>query len=336
MLFPNERLECFLEGHVRALEFLRGVPRRIVYDNLKAAVHRILHGRQRELNPSFQQLQAHYLFAADFANPAAGWEKGLVEGLVGYARRNFFVPVPEARSLDELNQHLRERLLAQREVVATGREGRTIGELWDEERRHFLALPPAPYRSCTSRPVVVSRQALVRHQKVAYSVPAALAGKTLRLDAFHDHIEVWDTGRQVAHHPLGTPDGPPILALEHYLDVLAHKPGGVRNARVVYALGEEVRAYRDAFLRAQPNGYRALVDILLLTRRYTTDAVLAGICQALAERIYDVAQVEQLIARALGQTPPDPERPVEALQGPEVAQRDLRDYDDLLAAGGAP
>ena len=80
MLFPNERLECFLEGHVRAFEFFGGVPGRIIYDNLKSAVHRILHGRQRELNSQFLQLRAHYLFEVS-SQPLVlvgkrGWSKG--------------------------------------------------------------------------------------------------------------------------------------------------------------------------------------------------------------------------------------------------------------------
>ena len=89
----------------------------------------------------------------------------------------------------------------------------------------------------------------------------------------------------MARHALGKQGGgTPVLNIDHYLDVLLRKPAAVRHARVVNALREEVRAYRDAFLAHHSDAYRALVDILLLCRRYTHEAVLDGIKRARAEQ----------------------------------------------------
>ncbi len=122
-----------------------------------------------------------------------------------------------------------------------------------------------------------------------------------------------------------------MLELDHYLDVLMRKPGGVRHARVVNQLGAEATAYRDAFLSHNPDAYGGFVQILLLCRRYTREAVLAGIAQARAERIYDVARVEALIAKALGQ----PTAVIMAVpSGPVVRQPALEAYDSLLPAAG--
>lgn len=129
MAFPNMRMECFLEGHARAVEYFGGVPRHLVYDNLSSAVKKILRGRQRELTSRFQQLAAYYLFEPEFANPAAGWEKGLVEGLVGFVRRNYLVPVPRVASFAELNAQLRAKTLALRMQLAAERGGRMVGDL---------------------------------------------------------------------------------------------------------------------------------------------------------------------------------------------------------------
>ncbi len=137
MAFPSMRIECFLAGLVLAFAYFGGVPRHIIFDNLSSAVKRILRGHRRELTSRFQQLVAYYLFQPEFANPAAGWEKGLVEGLVGYARRNFLVPGPKVASLTELNDYLQSKTLAQREHRAAERGERTVGELWREEAAHF-------------------------------------------------------------------------------------------------------------------------------------------------------------------------------------------------------
>jgi hypothetical protein len=121
-----------------------------------------------------------------------------------------------------------------------------------------------------------------------------------------------------------------VLELDHYLDVLLRKPGGVRNARVVNELGESVTAYRDAFLKARPDAFSAFVQILFLSRRYTREAVLAGIGQARAERIYDVERVEAMIAATLAKPHAPAARPA-VVQGPAVQQPALAAYDRLLA-----
>ena len=101
--FPAETTEAFCAGHNAAFDYFGGVPRRIVYDNTKLAVARILGDGTRQRTQVFSELQSHYLFDARFGRPGQGNDKGKVEGLVGSARRNFFVPVPRCASWDALN-----------------------------------------------------------------------------------------------------------------------------------------------------------------------------------------------------------------------------------------
>jgi transposase len=106
MAFPAETTEAFLESHVQAFAYLGGVPTSILYDNTKLAVARILGDGTRQKTRAFSELQSHYLFADKFGRPAKGNDKGKVEGLVGYARRNFMVPIPRVSSWEELNMRL--------------------------------------------------------------------------------------------------------------------------------------------------------------------------------------------------------------------------------------
>ena len=101
--FPAETTEAFCDGHNAAFGYFGGVPRRIVYDNTKLAVARILGDGTRQRTQVFCELQSHYLFADRFGRPGKGNDKGKVEGLVGYVRRNFFVPIPRFASWDALN-----------------------------------------------------------------------------------------------------------------------------------------------------------------------------------------------------------------------------------------
>ena len=110
--FPRECTETFLEGHRRAFEFFGGVPARISYDNSAIAVIEVRSGRERKLTQEFLRLQSHYLFQEHFCLVRRANEKGHVERLLGFARRNFLVPVPEVDSLETLNRQLCERCLA--------------------------------------------------------------------------------------------------------------------------------------------------------------------------------------------------------------------------------
>ncbi len=101
-VYPAETTEAFCDGHVSAFSFLGGVPRSILYDNTRLAVARILGDGRRKRTRVFSELVSHYLFEDRFGRPGKGNDKGKAEGLVGYARRNFLVPIPSFESFDAL------------------------------------------------------------------------------------------------------------------------------------------------------------------------------------------------------------------------------------------
>ena len=137
--YPAETTEAFLDGHVSALAFLGGVPQSILYDNTKLAVARILGDGRRKRTRAFTELQSHYRFEDRFGRPGKGNDKGKVEGMVGYVRRNFLVPVPSFQSFDALNDHLEQRCLARMDAQLRGHD-ETIGQRMERD----LESPPSP------------------------------------------------------------------------------------------------------------------------------------------------------------------------------------------------
>lgn len=105
MAFPSQREEVFLEGHQRAFEYFQGVPKRIIYDNLKTAVKEGW-GKHAKEQDRFKAFRSHYAYEAMFCNTGEVHEKGLIENLVGYIRRNVLVPIPKVQSWEELDQLL--------------------------------------------------------------------------------------------------------------------------------------------------------------------------------------------------------------------------------------
>src|SRR6266704_6103093 len=147
MCFPTQRQESFLFGHVQAFKHFGGVPARISYDNLATAVKLAIDkgkGRKRTENRTFVAFRSHYLFESHFCTPRAGWEKGQVESMVGYGRRNYLTPIREAASFDDLNTMLLERCV-QDDTRRVSRQSQTIGQAWEEEKPSLLPLPAFEY-----------------------------------------------------------------------------------------------------------------------------------------------------------------------------------------------
>ncbi|MEA3344605.1 MAG: IS21 family transposase, partial [Patescibacteria group bacterium] len=199
-------------------------------DRLSQAVKKALPGHKPEEQEAFIAFRSHYLFESSFCNPREAHEKGLVENLVGYARRNYMVPVPEVDSFQELNDLLRQRCLAEAGRRLRG-ETQTIGEMWERERQDLLPLPTHPYPCCRTVPVRPNRLSMVTFQTNRYSVPVEHADGVLLLRAFVDRVEITDGTRVVAVHERCYGREQDILDVFHYLPLLKKRPGAFDHAK---------------------------------------------------------------------------------------------------------
>jgi transposase len=152
MAFPTQRQEAFFSAHMIAFDFFGGVPHTITYDNLKAAVDRVLKGRNRQEQKRFITFRSHYLFESRFCTPGEGHEKGGVEHGVKYVRQNYLVPLPEVRDYAQLNTWLRERSLQddQRQV---SRQQKSIGAMWADEQPYLRSLPATDLSFFSQNPI---------------------------------------------------------------------------------------------------------------------------------------------------------------------------------------
>ena len=130
---------------------------------------RILGDGKRQRTRVFSELRSHYLFEG-FGRPGKGNDKGKVEGIVGYCRRNFLVPMPRFRNFDDLNTHL-EACCAKRWAEQLRGHDQTVGERLERDRAVLQRLPAIAYDACDKRPGRVSSLSLVRYRGTDYSVP---------------------------------------------------------------------------------------------------------------------------------------------------------------------
>ena len=187
--YPAETTEAFLDGHVSAFAFLGGVPQSILYDNTKLAVARILGDGRRKRTRAFTELQSHYLFSDRFGRPGKGNDKGKVEGMVGYMRRNFLVPVPSFESFDALNAHLERRCLARMDARLRG-HSESIGQRMERDLEALLPLPPVAYDACEKQAGRVSSLSLVRYRTNDYSAPVAYGHRDVLVKGYVDRVVI--------------------------------------------------------------------------------------------------------------------------------------------------
>ncbi len=318
--YPTERLEAFLAGHVEAFAFFGGVPAELWYDNAKTAVVRILAGPAREEHERLSALRAHYLFASSFCTPGCGNEKGSVENLVGYVRRNALVPHTRSfPTLAALNAHLR---------AWCERERARHNAAWQLERVALGELPAQSFSPSVSRPVVANKTAMVTVDRVRYSVPVTYASSTLRAESFVGRVEIYRGSELVASHARSYVRGAVVLELAHYLDAFARKPRAALSCAALEGADPVFLRARD-LARTQVDGHRRFAEILLLGRELGLERLAAALREGLLSGCLPSAQhVRQLALNATHEVPPPVAVPETlALSLPAA---DLACYDRLV------
>lgn len=342
MASPVQTQQAFLEGHAQAFEWFGGVFEEVRYDNLGSAVKKVLKGRRRVESDRFTAMRSHYLYKSQFTTVGiqGAHEKGGVEGEVGRFRRRHFVPVPQVDSIAQLNVMLRvasERDLQRR---IAGRPG-SVAEQLAVERPLLRALPAAgAFDSTEIASVRVDSKALVTVRQNRYSVPVALAGLRVSAAVGASEIQVSHGGAVVARHErlhgrFGT-----SAQLDHYLELLRRKPGGLERS---LPLAQERQAGRwpacfDELWAALAERYDAsqaaaqMVDVLLLCRELGPARVELAVRGTLAAGAVDGRAVAVLARRAsTPATPPTRLTGLDArLEACDRPQPDLSGYDELI------
>jgi transposase len=282
--FPRECTESFLEGHVRAFAFFGGVPSRISYDNSKIAVGKIVGDRERRVTKEFLRLKSHFLYEDHFCLVRRPNEKGHVERLLDYARKTFLVPVPQVRSLEELNAQL--AALCEKDLLRTLR-GKPAAKhvLLNEERSQFLrSIPQEEFSSYRVEPTKADSLSLVRFDRNSYSVPTKYAYLPITVRATIDQVHLICAGELVATHPRCWDKQQFFYDPVHYLALLERKPGGFDHARPLegwdlpVSFGILRRRFEAEF---QGQGTREFIKVLRLLESHSLTSLKEAVQHAL-------------------------------------------------------
>jgi transposase len=306
----DQQMETFLRMHRRALEFFAGVPRRIVYDNLKSVVLSRV-GSTVQFNPRFLALAGHYLFEPTAAPLRYPEFKGRVEATIKYIRQSFFY----GRSFSSL-EDLRAQAAAWRDQVANERIHATTRERPAErlalERTRLRPLPPLPFDTDVVLPLIASKEARVRFDTNTYSVPPECVGKTVILRADDEHVRILCDGVEVALHRRSYDRRRHVEDPAHIEKLLARRQsarGPKRRERLLAACPQTQLYLREVSRRRIHLGHETEKLLRLLDQYGETDFAHA-VVQALALKTFGARYIRALcdqarFARGLGE-PPEP------------------------------
>jgi transposase len=315
---------AFLDGHVRAFVHFGGITRRAIYDNLTAAVKRRL-GLEVQLSSRFLALCSHYLLEPCFARPGQGHDKGGVEARGKGLRLQHLTPVPHGKSLEEIAENLLDEVdrAAHRRK---DRQGRTVAERFEEEKRVLRPLPQRSFSARRSEPVLISRQALVRVEAAEYSVPSHLACLPAMAHVGVSDILLECQGQTIVLEKVAR--GGRNVRYRNYLSELARKPQAVRQvaSRLFSELGEPYQKLWGLLSECHGELQAARVMAKLI------GAVVKHGEKRIAELLGDVLEQEPNL--------PDPSEPPQQVKVPEALSRyqveapSATTYDHLLLGVG--
>ena len=341
--YPAETTEAFCDGHVQAFTYFAnlsetgtsGVPQSILYDNTKIAVAKILGDGKRTRTRVFTELQSHYLFQDRFGRPAKGNDKGKVEGLVGYARRNFMVPVPVFDSFAALNAHLSECCFKRMGEVLRGHT-ETIGERLKRDLAAFQRPLPPPYDACEKVGTRVSSLSLVRYRSNDYSVPTRFGHCEVFVRGYVHEVVIACGTEIIARHPRSYEREDFVYDPLHYLALIERKINALDQAAPLadWVLPEEFTTLRRVLEgRMGKPGKREFVQVLRLMETFEIIDVAAAVRDALQRGAVGFDAIKHLLLCRIERRPPRLDMAIYPyLPRATVATTLARDYMGLLEA----
>ena len=304
--YPAETTEAFCDGHVSAFAFFGGVPLSILYDNTTLAVAKILGDGTRKRTRVFSELQSHYLFEDRFGRPGKGNDKGNVEGVIGFGRRNFLVPMPRFESFEALNGWLEGQCLKRQDAVLRG-HSESIGERLLRDLDALMPLPPAPYDACEKVSTRATSISMVRYRGNDYSVPVAYAHHEVQVRGYVGEVVIGAGTEVIARHRRSYEKADMVFDPLHFLPLLEKKVGALDQAAPLqgWELPEAFATlHRLLEARMGKPGKREYVQVLRLLETFEMEHVHAAVRQALDLGAIGYDAVKHLVLCRIERRPP--------------------------------
>ena len=304
--YPAANTEAWLDGHVHAFAFFGAVPRSVLYDNDRCLVAKIMLDGTRKRTQRFSAMLSHYVIGDRYGRPGKGNDKGKVEGLVGFGRRNFMVPMPRFADWDAFNDYLEEQCRKRQADILRGQKI-SIGERLEADLAAMRALPATPFEACDLQSGQVTSTSMVRYRGNDYSVPVAFGHREVWIKGFVGRVVIGCAAEIIADHPRSYDTGDMVFDPVHYLALIERKIMSFDQAAPLqnWELSDAFATLQRLLEARQGKaGKREYVQVLRLLERFELDVLHAAIKDALRMGAISFDAIKHLLLCRVERRPP--------------------------------
>ncbi len=331
----SQRLETFIQCHINAFRFFKGIPKKILYDNLKSVVLARF-GREIRFNPKFEAFRGYYMFKASLCNPYSGHEKGKVENGIKYVKQNF-LSGRYFKSFTDLKEQSMKWLMETANVRIHGTTHKRPIDLYGMEKDKLMAIPDKDYDTRVVVPAKSTKDCRVRFDSNSYSVPFQYACKTLTLKATDTEVMIYNDKTLIAHHKRTYEKHLAIEDPRHYQELIAMKKKACKYKRrdEFISLGEGCEEYLKGMVTSELNLSHHIEKILEMVNIYGKRIVLQAIKCALSYGAFGCSYIKNIILQNRKghdkHINPISINGSKEFNNTSIEERDLDLYDDLFS-----
>ncbi len=260
-LYQNQKMESFLDTHVRFFNHVGGVHKEIVYDNMKVAVKRFVSKTEKKPTEELLKLSMYYGFNYRFCNVRRGNEKGHVERSVEYIRRKAFSKKDSFQSLEEANKYLAEELNKLNLRPQKYNDNKTAKDILVEEIPHLIKLMPS-YDIARVMELRVNKYSVVSIDENKYSLPDSLVGKFITAKVYPTNIILYHENIKVAEHRRSFSSNSWNIEIKHYLNTLKKKPGAIHNSTAMRQMNSKLLNIYNKYYIQNPRDFIDLIELI--------------------------------------------------------------------------
>lgn len=225
-LYNNENSQSFVDSHIKFFEYIGGVPKCMVYDNMKVAVAKFVGRTEKEATIALKKLSVYYGFNYRFCNIRSGNEKGHVENSVDFVRRKAFSNMDSFDSLNVALNRLIETLEKYNNIKTKYLKNQSPMDIFNIEKNYLLKLMPT-YSNCIDLTLRVDKLSTISYLQNRYSVPDYLVLKAVDVKVFVDKLQIFFNNNLVASHTRLYTNQDWSIDILHYTKTLSRKPGAL-------------------------------------------------------------------------------------------------------------
>lgn len=272
-LYHNQKMENFLDMHIKAFNNIGGIHREVVYDNMKQAVKKFVGKNEKEATDDLIKLSMYYGFKYRFCNVCKGNEKGHVERGIEFIRRKVFSSRSNFKTLEEANEFLQDKLKDLNNRKRNWLANQSPANLLEQEKPYLLPLKPA-FDASRRKEARVNKYSVINVDQNKYSVPDYLVGKFVKVKIYPEIIKIFYKDLKIAEHKRSYLNHQWIIDINHFVHTLKKKPGALHSSVGRHQLCPELQ---EIYQKYYINNPRDFIDLLELIKEKDLESVTSAI-----------------------------------------------------------